>query len=420
MQFLPVLFSRASTRRASSARASHARSPRARSRAVDPSSRSRRASSLASRFAVDATAAFRFPRRSCFRPIDRPIDRPFVRIRVVGARAVGCSGDEDARHVATRAMSRARGIARATRGGEVARRAVATTSTATATATRDDDDATGERLKRALRRCDDAWALDGTTHGARLALMPRRRCVGVNAHFPRALLVRYVLAMDGEKRRWVAPDARGEREGRGAYASADPRALEMAMKKRGFEMAFKTKDIHVPEKLAEMTRRQLRAHVRELFARACGSAREALAGNAGNGEESRAQTTPRTVEEEIEKLIETQKRIVAEDWILIPSDSRARDGAGDDETHEERRGSAESDAVRGVGYKLDALSMDELTACLDAADADESVLKRIRDGLKKFQTTGNLSDAPKLVDVNEDVSLGLRIAQIKVKLFERT
>jgi hypothetical protein len=40
--------------------------------------------------------------------------------------------------------------------------------------------------------------------------------------------------------------------------------------------------------------------------------------------------------------------------------------------------------------------------------------------LKKFQTTGNLSDAPKLVDVNEDVSLGLRIAQIKVKLFERT
>lgn len=326
----------------------------------------------------------------------------------------------DARHVATRAMSRARGIARATRGGEVARRAVATTSTATATATRDDDDATGERLKRALRRCDDAWALDGTTHGARLALMPRRRCVGVNAHFPRALLVRYVLAMDGEKRRWVAPDARGEREGRGAYASADPRALEMAMKKRGFEMAFKTKDIHVPEKLAEMTRRQLRAHVRELFARACGSAREALAGNAGNGEESRAQTTPRTVEEEIEKLIEAQKRIVAEDWILIPSDSRARDGAGDDETHEERRGSAESDAVRGVGYKLDALSMDELTACLDAADADESVLKRIRDGLKKFQTTGNLSDAPKLVDVNEDVSLGLRIAQIKVKLFERT
>jgi hypothetical protein len=113
MQFLPVLFSRASTRRASSARASHARSPRARSRAVDPSSRSRRASSLASRFAVDATAAFRFPRRSCFRPIDRPIDRPFVRIRVVGARAVGCSGDDgcaarrDARDVA-RARDRAR------------------------------------------------------------------------------------------------------------------------------------------------------------------------------------------------------------------------------------------------------------------------------------------------------------------------
>jgi hypothetical protein len=87
--------------------------------------------------------------------------------------------------------------------------------------------------------------------------------------------------------------------------------------------------------------------------------------------------------------------------------------------HEERRESAESDTVRGVGYKLDALSMDELTACLDAADADESVLKHIRDGLEKFQTTGNLSDAPKLVDVNEDVSLGLRIAQIKVKLFER-
>ena len=76
--------------------------------------------------------------------------------------------------------------------------------------------------------------------------------------------------------------------------------------------------------------------------------------------------------------------------------------------------------MRGVGYKLDALSMDALPACLDAAAADESVLTRIRDGLKKFQTTGNLSDAPKLVDVNEDVSLGLRIAQIKVKLFERT
>ena len=315
-------------------------------------------------------------------------------------------------------MSPARAIARATRGGDAARRGAARTSTSTARATRDDDDddATDARATRALRRCDEAWALDGTTHGARLALMPRRRCVGVNAHFPRALLVRYVLAMDGEKRRWVAPDARGEREGRGAYASADPRALEMAMKKRGFEMAFKTKDIRVPEKLVEMTRRQLRAHVRELFARACGSAREARAGNAGDEEESRAETTPRTVEEEIEKLIEAQKRIVAEDWILIPSDSGWRDGEGDDEGRE----SAETDALRGVGYKLDALSMDELTACLDAADADESVLKHIRDGLEKFQTTGNLSDAPKLVDVNEDVSLGLRIAQIKVKLFERT
>jgi hypothetical protein len=125
--------------------------------------------------------------------------------------------------------------------------------------------------------------------------------------------------------------------------------------------------------------------------------------------------TPRTVEEEIEKLIEAQKRIVAEDWILIPSDSGWRDGEGDDEGRE----SAETDALRGVGYKLDALSMDELTACLNEVEADESILSNIRDGLERFQRTGNLSDAPKLVDVNEEVSLSLRVAQIKVKLFER-
>ena len=60
------------------------------------------------------------------------------------------------------------------------------------------------------RLCAERWAVDGSAHGVRVALMPRRRCAGVDVHFPRELMVRYVSAVDDGGVAWVTPGRGGE------------------------------------------------------------------------------------------------------------------------------------------------------------------------------------------------------------------
>ena len=91
-------------------------------------------------------------------------------------------------------------------------------------------------------------------------------------------MVRYVSAVDDGGVAWVTPDAAGRLRGRGTYVSANPRAVEEAVKRKKFELGFKNKDIRVPKTLVEMTRRGLRrevvASVERAGASAAGGARE--------------------------------------------------------------------------------------------------------------------------------------------------
>jgi len=279
---------------------------------------------------------------------------------------------------------------------------------------------TTEDARRRLERlCDERWAVDGSAHGVRVALMPRRRCAGVDVHFPRELMVRYVSAVDDEGVAWVTPDAGGRLRGRGTYVSANPRAVEEAIKRKRFELGFKNRDVRVPKTLVEMTRRGLRREVVALVERAGASASEARASDSSETTRAVERETVTTVEEEIEQLLRAQKRIVADDWVLIPSDLV-------DEMDDERlekvsihRERAPSDVSPGVGYRLDALSMDELVSILDGDSLDKTFATNVRACLERFRLSKKLSDAPVLVGVDEDVSLRLRIAQIKLKLFER-
>ena len=278
---------------------------------------------------------------------------------------------------------------------------------------------TEDARRRLERLCAERWAVDGSAHGVRVALMPRRRCAGVDVHFPRELMVRYVSAVDDGGVAWVTPDAAGRLRGRGTYVSANPRAVEEAVKRKKFELGFKNKDIRGPKTLVEMTRRGLRREVVASVERAGASAAEARASDSSETARVVERETTTTVEEEIEKLLEAQKRIVADDWVLIPSDFVDEMGDGRLEKESVDCERAPSDVSPGVGYRLDVLTMDELLSILEGDSLDEIFATNVRACLERFRLSKKLSDAPVLVGVDEDVSLRLRIAQIKLKLFER-
>ena len=257
--------------------------------------------------------------------------------------------------------------------------------------------------------------MDASAHAMRAALLPRRRCAGTNAHFPGEVMVRYVLAMDGEGRKWVTPDARGDAPGRGTYVSANPRALELAIKRKAFEMGFKQREVHVPVTLETMTRRVLRARLGEVLTSACDSAREVRALTDARGEEKPTLTEPVTADEWIEILVNAQKRIVPDNWALIPRISGHIDADVNARLERSQLESAESH----IGFGLSALTMDEIIASLDASGKDREMVTNILGCLRKFRSTGDLSDAPVLVGIDGDVSFALRLAQLKVQLFER-
>lgn len=69
---------------------------------------------------------------------------------------------------------------------------------------------------------------------------PERRCVGCGTRRPQRQLIRFhVEEPEGESLR-VVPDAPGERRGRGAYLCPRLACLELALRRRGFQRAFRT------------------------------------------------------------------------------------------------------------------------------------------------------------------------------------
>ncbi|OUS47851.1 hypothetical protein BE221DRAFT_203962 [Ostreococcus tauri] len=199
--------------------------------------------------------------------------------------------------------------------------------------------------------------------------------------------------------------------GRGTYVSANPRALELAIKRKAFEMGFKQREVHVPVTLETMTRRVLRARLGEVLTSACDSAREVRALTDARGEEKPTLTEPVTADEWIEILANAQKRIVPDNWALIPRISGHIDADVNARLERSQLESAESH----IGFGLSALTMDEIIASLDASGKDHEMVTNILGCLRKFRSTGDLSDAPVLVGIDGDVSFALRLAQLKFK-----
>lgn len=74
---------------------------------------------------------------------------------------------------------------------------------------------------------------------ARSGHQPERRCVGCGTRRPQAELIRFhTRKTEGEALR-VVPDASGERLGRGAYLCPRLACLELALRRRGFQRAFR-------------------------------------------------------------------------------------------------------------------------------------------------------------------------------------
>ena len=83
--------------------------------------------------------------------------------------------------------------------------------------------------------------------------VPERTCIVTRETLPRAALLRFVLAPDGE----VVFDLKGNLPGRGAWVKPERAALEEAIRKRAFSRAFKAQ-AKVPDDLYERVVAQLK------------------------------------------------------------------------------------------------------------------------------------------------------------------
>ena len=75
---------------------------------------------------------------------------------------------------------------------------------------------------------------------------PERRCIVTRASGPKAGLIRFVAAPDGE----IVPDLAGRLPGRGIWVSADAAVLRQAARKGHFARAAK-RQVRVPPDLVE-------------------------------------------------------------------------------------------------------------------------------------------------------------------------
>jgi uncharacterized protein len=89
---------------------------------------------------------------------------------------------------------------------------------------------------------------------------PERRCIVTRETGPRAGLIRFVAAPDGE----IVPDLAGKLPGRGIWVSADRELLAQAVKKGLFARAAKAR-VRVPPDLPDRVEQLLAARVIELL-----------------------------------------------------------------------------------------------------------------------------------------------------------
>jgi len=254
----------------------------------------------------------------------------------------------------------------------------------------------------------------GSTHGGKLALQPRRRCVLTHGHFPKDLMVRYVLAKDETNRLWVVPDVRGELPGRATYVSAHAKALELATKRRAFETGFKNRNINIPVNLEALTRSQLWDNLSELFYTACSSTQSVE--RIGARDSKLTESAPQTVEEALEEASHAQEGLFANDWLVLP-----REATLDGDVTVANFQSAANEKLRKEwinSHVFNSFTLDELLG-LNETDNDENPsFVKLHARLKEFNQSKKLEDAPVLVNIAEELSLLLRIAQLKMKLFE--
>lgn len=89
---------------------------------------------------------------------------------------------------------------------------------------------------------------------------PERRCIVTRETGPKAGLIRFVAAPDGE----IVPDLAGRLPGRGIWVSADRKALAQAAAKGYFARAAR-RQVRVPPDLADRVEQLLAARVVELL-----------------------------------------------------------------------------------------------------------------------------------------------------------
>jgi uncharacterized protein len=89
---------------------------------------------------------------------------------------------------------------------------------------------------------------------------PERRCIVTRVTGPKAGLIRFVAAPDGE----IVPDLAGRLPGRGIWVSADRKALAQAAQKGHFARAAK-RQVRVPPDLVDRVEALLAARVVELL-----------------------------------------------------------------------------------------------------------------------------------------------------------
>ena len=90
---------------------------------------------------------------------------------------------------------------------------------------------------------------------------PERRCIATGEVRPKAELIRFVAAPDGQ----IVPDVLEKLPGRGIWITADRAALELAVQKRLFARAAK-QAVTVPETLVDTVEAQLVQRVIDLIA----------------------------------------------------------------------------------------------------------------------------------------------------------
>jgi len=78
---------------------------------------------------------------------------------------------------------------------------------------------------------------------------PERRCIATGQSQPKGGLIRFVVGPDGA----IVPDVAGRLPGRGIWLSADPAALDLALRKRLFARAARA-PVVVPDGLPDLVR----------------------------------------------------------------------------------------------------------------------------------------------------------------------